>query len=239
MKSLGKPEPRKDTEPRKLFGRRQTRALSASKKFVFDEALARLQIPQDLLNRGNLNVQDIFGQGFQKFWLEIGFGNGEHVKNEALAHPDTAFIGAEPFVNGMAAFLNSIQDQDDSNIRVYMDDAMAVVNALGDNVLDGIYILNPDPWPKKRHWKRRIVQAEHVEKFVRALKPGGKLVMTTDIDDLAEWMCTHASNNPNLRWTANSPKDWKTPPTGWIPTRYESKGVAKGRQQTYLVFEKI
>ncbi|MDB5492239.1 MAG: trmB [Micavibrio sp.] len=234
-----KPETRKETEPRQLFGRRQTRSLSASKQSVFDEALARLQIPQELLNRGNLKAVDVFGKPFEKFWFEIGFGNGEHVKNEALAHPDTAFIGAEPFINGMAALLNSIRDQDDSNIRVYMDDAMAVVNALADDVLDGIYILNPDPWPKKRHWKRRIVQAEHVERFVRVLKPGGQLIMTTDIDDLAEWMCTHAANNPDLRMTANSPQDWQTPPPGWIPTRYESKGVAKGRRQTYLVFEKV
>lgn len=234
-----KPELRKETEPRQLFGRRQTRSLSASKQSVFDESLARLQVPQDLLNRGNLGVADIFGRPFEKFWLEIGFGNGEHVKNEALAHPDTAFIGAEPFINGMAALLNAIRNQDDRNIRVYMDDAMAVVNALADNVLDGIYILNPDPWPKKRHWKRRIVQAEHVGRFVRVLKPGGKLVMTTDIDDLAEWMCTHAANNPDLHMTANTPRDWQTPPEGWIPTRYESKGVAKGRKQTYLVFEKI
>ena len=233
------PPPRKETEPRQLFGRRQTRSLSASKQSVFDESLERLQIPQELLNRGNLQVQDIFGKTFEKFWFEIGFGNGEHVKNEALAHPDTAFIGAEPFINGMAALLNSIRDKDDSNIRVYMDDAMAAINALAPSVLDGIYILNPDPWPKKRHWKRRIVQPEHVERFVRVLKPGGKLVMTTDIDDLAEWMCMHAENNPDLHWTAKSPEDWKTPPDGWIRTRYEQKGVAKGRQQTYLVFEKI
>lgn len=223
---------------RRLYGRRQTRSLSASKQSVFEESLARLQIPQNVLMQGNLTARDIFHKTFEKFWLEIGFGNGEHVKNEALAHPDTAFIGAEPFINGMAALLNSIQDQDTSNIRVYMDDAMAVINALADNVLDGIYILNPDPWPKKRHWKRRIIQPDHVEKFVRALKPGGKLVMTTDIDDLAEWMCTHASNNTDLIWTANAPKDWQTPPEGWIPTRYETKGVAKGRTQTYLVFEK-
>jgi tRNA (guanine-N7-)-methyltransferase len=233
-----KPEIRKATEPRRLFGRRQTRSLSASKQLVFEETLIRLHIPQNLLNRGNLNVQNIFDKPFTKFWFEIGFGNGEHVKNEALAHPDTAFIGAEPFINGMAALLNSLRDQDDSNIRVYMDDAMAVINALSDNVLDGIYILNPDPWPKKRHWKRRIVQPEHVEKFVRVLKPGGKLIMTTDIDDLAEWMCIHAANNANLRWTAEKPADWQIAPEGWIPTRYESKGVAKGRKQTYLVFEK-
>lgn len=226
------------SEKRRLYGRRQTRSLSAAKQSVFDSTLKKLQIPQDSLARRNLDIADIFDRPFQSFWLEIGFGNGEHLKNEALAHPDTAFIGAEPFLNGMAAFLQSIVGQDDSNIRVHMDDAMEVVDSLADGVLDGIYILNPDPWPKKRHWKRRIVQPDHIEKFVRILKPGGKLVMTTDIDDLAEWMCTHAANHPGLYWTAKEPADWQTPPPGWQQTRYERKGADKGRRQTYLIFEK-
>lgn len=226
-------------EVRRVYGRRHTRSLSPSQQIAFDQSLNELQIPKALLERGNLSALDIFGRDFPTFWFEIGFGNGDHVKNEALANPDTAFFGAEPFVNGMAAFLKSIQGQSHHNIRVYMDDAMMVIDALTDGVLDGIYILNPDPWPKKRHWKRRIVQPEHVKKFARVIKPGGQLIMTTDIDDLAEWMVTHAANNSDFRWTASTPADWQTPPAGWIPTKYEQKGAAKGRRQTYLVFERI
>lgn len=221
---------------RRVYGRRQTRSLSAAKQGLFDTMLERQQISKDLLGRGNLTGSDIFGQDYPSFWFEIGFGNGEHLKNEALAHPETAFFGAEPFINGMAAFLNAIQKQDDSNIRVYMDDAMTVIDALADGVLDGIYVLNPDPWPKKRHWKRRIIQTEHIVKFVRVLKPGGKLVMTTDIDDLAAWMADHAAAHPGMREIST---DRFTPPPGWIPTKYEQKGAAKGRKQTYLVFERL
>lgn len=222
-------------EIRRVYGRRQTRPLSATKQSVFESTLARLQITDDALERGQLHVRDIFGQDFQSFWFEIGFGNGEHLKNECVAHPNTAFFGAEPFINGMAALLNSLQGHNDSNIRVYMDDAMSVIDALADGVLDGIYVLNPDPWPKKRHWKRRIILPEHVVKFVRVLKPGGKLIMTTDIDDLAAWMAEHAAANPNLHEIST---DRHTPPAGWIPTKYEQKGAAKGRTQTYLVFER-
>lgn len=220
---------------RRVYGRRVTRPLSASQQDVFDAALERLQISKDLLERGNIGVHDIFGHNFSSFWFEIGFGNGQHLKDEALAHPDTAFFGAEPFINGMANFLKSIHGQDDRNIRVYMDDAMTVIDALADQVLDGIYVLNPDPWPKKRHHKRRIIQPGHIAKFVRVLKPGGKLIMTTDIDELAEWMASHAAAHPALHEIST---DRFTPPQGWIPTKYEQKGAAKGRKQTYLVFER-
>jgi len=228
-----------DIKRRRVFGRRLTRSLSPSLQNLHQTMLQRLQIPKETIARGNLTAQDIFGKPYSSFWFEIGFGNGVHLKDECTTHPDTAYIGAEPYVNGMATFLKSIEDHDHSNIRVWMDDAIVVADSLADGVLDGIYILNPDPWPKKRHWKRRIVSAENIARFVRILKPGGKLIMTTDIDDLAEWMVTQASNNPALRWTANTPADWKNPPPGWNPTKYEKKGAAKGRQQSYLVFERI
>lgn len=221
---------------RRVYGRRVTRPLSLSQQAVFDVALDRLQISREILGRGNLTARDIFGKDFSSFWFEIGFGNGDHLKNEALAHPDTAFFGAEPFINGMASFLKSLHGQDERNIRVYMDDAMTVIDALADQVLDGIYVLNPDPWPKKRHWKRRIIQTGHIDKFVRVLKPGGKLVMTTDIDDLVEWMADHATAHAALREIST---DRLIPPSGWIPTKYEQKGAAKGRKQTYLVFERF
>ncbi len=227
-----------DIKRRRVFGRRLTRSLSPSLQNLHQAMLDKLQIPKPVVARGNLKAADIFPQSFEKFWFEIGFGNGVHLRDESLAHPDTAFIGAEPYINGMATFLKSIEDQSHDNIRVWMDDAIALIDSLADGVLDGIYILNPDPWPKKRHWKRRIVSTENVARFVRVLKPGGQLIMTTDIDDLAEWMATHAINNPALTWTAESPEDWKNPPPGWNPTKYEKKGAAKGRQQSYLVFHK-
>lgn len=222
---------------RRVYGRRQTRSLSPTRQDQFETLLETVKVAPDKIKAGHLKTADIFKGDFNALWLEIGFGNGEHLKLEMAAHPDRAYIGAEPFINGMAAFLKSVADMPLDNVRVHMDDAMQIVDALADSTLDGIFILNPDPWPKKRHWKRRIVQAEHITKFVRVLKPGGKLIMTTDIDDLAEWMNTHASNNTDLRWTAEKPDDWKTPPDGWVATKYERKGAAKGRQQTYLIYE--
>lgn len=230
--------PTPDIKRRRVFGRRLTRALSPSLQALHQAMLDKLQVPKETVTRGNLGAADIFDRPFDQFWFEIGFGNGVHLHDECLARPDTAFLGAEPYINGMATFLKSMEGQNHDNIRVWMDDAIVLLDSLADGVLDGIYILNPDPWPKKRHWKRRIVSTENVARFVRVLKPGGQLIMTTDIDDLAEWMAAHAIHNPALEWTAENPDDWKTPPPGWNPTKYEKKGAAKGRQQSYLVFQK-
>jgi len=221
--------------PSRLYGRKQTRPLSPQRQDLFNTHLAELSVPSDLIARGNLIMTDLFSKPYDQFWFEIGFGNGEHLKLEMEQHSNHAYIGAEPFVNGMAAFLKSIEGQPQDHVRVHMNDAIHVIDALADSVLDGIFILNPDPWPKKRHFKRRIVQNDTVEKFVRVLKPGGKLIMTTDIDDLAAWMGDIASANPKLRETST---DRHTPPDGWVATKYERKGAAKGRTQTYMVFER-
>jgi tRNA (guanine-N7-)-methyltransferase len=120
-----------------------------------------------------------------------------------------------------------------------MDDAMLLVHALEDACLDEIYILNPDPWPKKRHHKRRIVSQANLDEFARILKPGGTLIMTTDVPDLAEWMVTQATLHPSFHWTAQSARDWKTPPADWIPTRYETKGAKGAESMVYLIFERV
>lgn len=171
-------------------------------------------------------------------WLEIGFGNGEHLKGLMERHPDHFYIGAEPFINGMSAFLKSIVQMPHNNIRVWMDDAIILVDAMPDQYLDGIYVLNPDPWPKRRHHKRRIISQENLTKFARVLKPGGALIMATDVPDLAEWMVTQASIHPAFSWTAERADDWRVMPDDWIKTRYEEKGAQAGRRQSYLVFVK-
>ncbi len=170
--------------------------------------------------------------------MEIGFGNGEHLSALMRQNLDEAFIGAEPFINGMAAFLKDIRDEPHENIRVWMDDAILLVESLPSDYLNGIYVLNPDPWPKARHHKRRIISQDNLTKFARVLKPGGALIMATDVDDLAEWMVTQASAHPAFEWTAEQADDWRTTPENWIKTRYEEKGAKAGRQQSYLIFEK-
>ena len=119
-----------------------------------------------------------------------------------------------------------------------MDDAISIAKSLKTDSLDEIYVLNPDPWHKSRHHKRRMICQDNLDVFSRILKSGGKLTMTTDVDELAEWMCTKATNHSDFMWTASNSNDWKTAPTGWHKTRYELKGADAGRKQSYLIFER-
>src|SRR5690606_18266160 len=169
--------------------------------------------------------------------MEIGFGNGEHLHALLAQYPQTGFIGAEPFINGMAAFLKDLPEgKPTDNIRVFMDDALLLVQALQNQCLSRLYVLNPDPWPKTRHHKRRIINRKNLDEFARVLKPGGKIIMATDVDDMAEWMIKECFTHPDFSWTANSAQDWKNPPPDWIKTRYAAKGEEAGRKQTFLVF---
>lgn len=225
---------------RRIYGRRIGRALNQGRKDVFERLLPVLQISEDkVTQQENLSPGTLFSEPCKETWLEIGFGNGEHLAALMRAQPENAYIGAEPFINGMAAFLKDIKDEPHDRIRVWMDDAIMLAQSLESECLDGIYVLNPDPWPKKRHHKRRIISQENLNSFARILKPGGQLVMSTDVDDLAKWMVTQCVRHPAFEWTAECADDWRLPPEGWIETRYEQKGSAAGRQQIYLVFRRL
>lgn len=216
----------------RLYGRKQTRPPKGERKEAIDSLLPKLQIqPSSIPLPSSSRKED-------EIWLEIGFGNGEHLKGLMERHPDRFYIGAEPFINGMSAFLKSIKDMPHDNIRVWMDDAIVLVDAMPGAYLEGIYVLNPDPWPKRRHHKRRIISQENLSRFARVLKPGGALVMATDVPDLAEWMVTQASLHPAFEWTAERADDWRVMPQDWIKTRYEEKGAKAGRSQNYLLFQR-
>ncbi len=225
---------------RKVHGRKLGRPLRHGRLDVLDSLLPRLEVFQPMLKEdGNLDPADIFGQVPGTLHLEIGFGAGEHLSAVLNANPGHFIIGAEPFINGVSSFLKSVKDNPPlEHCRILMDDAMRIVLSLKDASVDFLYILNPDPWPKSRHHKRRVVNPDNVRQFARVLKDGGTLIETTDVDALAEWMVTQTVNNPDFEWQANGPKDWQTPPQGWIPTRYEEKGVAAGRKQTYLIYRR-
>lgn len=185
---------------------------------------------------GKLDPTTLFPSPKSQYWFEIGFGAGEHLAELMRRNPDHGFIGAEPFINGMAAFLKEIQDEPHENVRVWMDDALMVIEALPDQCLDGIYILNPDPWPKKKHHKRRIVNRENLDQYARVLKHGGQLIMTTDVPGLAEWMVTEAFTHPAFKWTAQSASDWRQSPDDWITTAYETKKAKGADRMCYLFF---
>ena len=221
---------------RRLYGRRLGRPLKVARADVIDTLLPRLAIPES----GALDPAALFGCQPDELWLEIGFGNGEHIAGLLRRDPGLYMLAAEPFINGMAAFLKDIKDEPEiqNRVRVRMDDARPLVETLPDACLDGIYVLNPDPWPKLRHHKRRIISQENLTGFARVMKPGARLVMATDVDGLAEWMVTEASRHPAFAWTAAGKADWQAAPADWLPTRYEQKGIAAGRRQTYLIFQR-
>lgn len=241
VRSLAEP---KLPEKSRLYGRKQTRALSEVKQKTFDLTLTQLQPdPSFIKGQSRLNMADLFGNNYRPSnatWMEIGFGSGEHLIGLMKQHPDIFMIGAEPFINGMANFFQHLADEKMplSHIRVWMDDALLLARRLPDACLDRLYVLNPDPWPKKRHHKRRIINHDNLSVFARILKSGGQLIMATDVDELAGWMITQASLHPAFTWTAEKADDWRMMPEDWISTRYEIKGKTKGRRQTYLILNR-
>ena len=224
---------------RTLYGRRVGRPLKPNQKDVLEHLLPVLGIAPHLLSEDHtLDPSILFGVTPEKLTFEIGFGNGEHLFGLIEQDPHTHYIGAEPYINGMASFLKNIEPAHHEHVCVWMEDALKIAKSLKPNTIDILYVLNPDPWPKTRHHKRRIISQVNLDFFATILKPQGQLVMSTDVDDLAEWMVTQASNHPAFTWQAQKKNDWKKPPDGWIQTRYEQKGTELGRQETYLVFSK-
>ncbi len=225
------------TPKRLVYGRRRGKPLSVSRAEVMENLYPTLAIPRDILKQDKtLKPADIFGAPVKTLHVEIGFGNGEHLKHKMEQYPDDHFIGAEIFRDGMAAFLKSIKDEPHDNTRVWMDDALIVLNSLPDASVDFLYVLNPDPWPKVRHHHRRMIIPENLEVFARVLKPGATLLETTDVAELSEWMSDHTQNHPAFEFINKD--DVYTPPEGWEPTRYENKGKIAGRRQSYLLFKR-
>ena len=179
-----------------------------------------------------------FGAPVSAVWLEIGFGGGEHLSARARAHPETGFIGCEPFVNGVAKLLAVIHRVKLSNIRIWDADATELITRLPSGSINGAYLLYPDPWPKRRHRKRRFISDDNLEALARVMTPGAELRFATDIDDYAGWALTRVMRSGAFRWTAERPDDWRQPWSGWPGTRYEAKALREGRKPVYLAFER-
>jgi tRNA (guanine-N7-)-methyltransferase len=167
--------------------------------------------------------------------LEIGFGGGEHLAAQAIRHPETNFIGCEPFINGIANLLDHIDRQKLANIRIFPDDARKLLEALPDTCLDRCFILYPDPWPKTRHAERRIINPTTLDLLARTLKPGAELRLATDVEPLANWMRQQIKAHPAFTIIHDS----ATPPTDWIATRYEQKGIKANRTPRYLIARRL
>jgi tRNA (guanine-N7-)-methyltransferase len=170
--------------------------------------------------------------------LEIGFGGGEHLLAAAAASPDVGFIGCEPFVNGMAKALARIAAEKLDNIRLHFGDAADLIAWLPAGELAGIDLLYPDPWPKRRHHKRRFVQAHRIDDLARLLRPGGVFRFATDIPDYTAWTLALFLRSDAFAWTAERADDWRRAWDGYRRTRYEAKAVREGRAPCYLIFRR-
>jgi tRNA (guanine-N7-)-methyltransferase len=218
-----------------FFGRRKGKALRAGQKDLFGTLLPRLRV--DLAS--DLTAQALFATPVRAMWLEIGFGGGEHLLKEARANPDIGFIGCEPFVNGMAKLLAAIERENLHNIRLYDADALDLLKHLPVAACERVYLLYPDPWPKRRQRKRRFVSDETVSLIARSLKPGGQFRFASDIDHYVGWTLAHLVRSSLFRWTAERADDWRLPWAGWESTRYEQKARREGRKSSYLTFERV
>jgi tRNA (guanine-N7-)-methyltransferase len=173
-----------------------------------------------------------------EIYLEIGFGDGEHLLHQALNNPDSGFIGCEPFINGIAALCVGIKKHGIKNIRVFPDDARLFIAALKDKSIARCWLLNSDPWPKTRHHKRRFIQKETLDELHRILKPGAELVMSSDHPDLTAWQLEKALFHGGFEWMARDAADWRNRPADMPETRYQKKNMA-GAPMTFLNFRNM
>ena len=172
-------------------------------------------------------------------WLEIGFGGGEHLVWQAAHNPSVSFIGCEPFEDGVVKVLSKIDSDKLSNIRLHMGDAREVLRSLPETSIARAFILFPDPWPKRKHRKRRLVNPDTLASLARVMKPGAELRIGTDIADYARTMLLAFQDEPRFQWQAASPKDWRVRPLDWPETRYEQKAEREGRVRYYFRFFRI
>ncbi len=220
-----------------FFGRRKGKPLRERQVQHLETLLPELKV--DLSTEAPADISTLYGFTPERMRLEIGFGGGEHLIHRALETPQTAFIGVEPFVNSMAKLIGRVEETGAKNIRLYDDDATELLDWLPANSIDQIDLLYPDPWPKKKHWKRRFVSKVNLDRFARVLKPGGLFCFASDIDTYVNWTLMHCGAHPAFVWTADNAADWLTPYAGWPGTRYEAKAKREGRKSAYLTFRRL
>jgi tRNA (guanine-N7-)-methyltransferase len=206
-----------DIRPIRSFGRIGGRALSARQQALVDDLLPKLTVPDGLRD-----PKDLFPD-LKETWLEIGFGGGEHLAEQARRHPDVGFIGCEPFIEGMAKVLTQVDADGLSNVRLRMDDARPLVNALAPGSLDRVFIMFPDPWPKKKQQKRRLIQPDFLDSLHRACRTGARVRFATDVASYADEALGRFRQHGGYRWLGERADDWRTAPADHVTTRYETK----------------
>ena len=224
-----RPPPRKE-----FYGRRKGHTLSAAQAERFSRLLPQLK--PDLTKPPPAPATELFPVPVNDVWLEIGFGGGEHLAWQAEHHPNTGFIGAEPFVDGMAKMLARCEPPGLPHVRLYDEEAQNLLAWLPEASVGRAFILFPDPWPKKRHIKRRMVSPKNLAALARVLKPGAELRVATDIADYVRTTLLAVMGNPDFQWPAETPDEWRVRSPDWPQTRYEAKAIAAGRRCYYFRF---
>jgi tRNA (guanine-N7-)-methyltransferase len=223
-------------EQRRFYGRRKGRPLRKGQQQLIDQLLPRLAI--DLPAAGTIDPRALFAPTCEAVWLEIGFGGGEHLAEQARAHAQAGIIGCEVFLNGIATLLAQVSAHDLANVRIHPEDARDLLDALPDQSLDRVFLLFPDPWPKRRHAERRFIQTKRLDQLARLMKPGAEFRVASDDPGYITWALAHLTAHPRFEWLARRPQDWRDRPADWPPTRYEAKALRAGRRPVFLRFRR-
>jgi tRNA (guanine-N7-)-methyltransferase len=228
-------EPTSPAPQRAFFGRRKGHALKPRQAALFDTLLPKIAL--DLIKPPLSDLRALFG-GADDVRLEIGFGGAEHLIAQAKANPRIGFIGSDGFINAIAKALAAVDADRLDNVRLHHGDASELIDWLPDAALSRIDLLYPDPWPKRRHWKRRFIQDENLKRLARILKRGGELRFATDIADYAAYALARVLRSNDFVWTAETAADWRKPWPDFAGTRYQAKAKREGRTPAYFIFRK-
>jgi len=219
------------------YGRRRGRKPSPRQAALLSNTYPRVALPLD--SPPPERLADLFAMPVVDVWLEIGFGGGEHLIWQAKANPDVGLIGSEPFQDGIVKVLAAIEGEQINNVRLYADDARPVLRWLPAASIGCAFVLFPDPWPKKRHHKRRLVSEPTLAQLARIMRPSAELRIATDIGDYARWILEAVLRQGSFTWTAECPADWRQRGLDWPPTRYEEKALREGRRCSYFRFRRM
>lgn len=219
-----------------FFGRRKGKRLRDEQAGRIERLLPALRLE---LGAAPMDTATLFAAPIDDVWLEIGFGGGEHLAATAAAYPGVGFIGCEPFLNGVAKLVGEVDQRGLANVRVHDGNASDVLARLPAASVGRVFLLYPDPWPKRKQRKRRFVSDKSLKALARVLKPGGEFRFASDIDDYVGWVLQRIARSPEFVWTAQTADDWRQPFPGWPGTRYEAKAKREGRVPSYLTFRRV
>lgn len=222
------------TTIRRLYGRRQGHKLRLGQAALVEDLLPRVSVPET----GPLDSQVLFGDD-RPVEIEIGFGAGEHLAGQATARTQHGFVGCEPFLNGVVGALNHVRDGDLANVRLHMGDALEVIERFPDASLERVYLLHPDPWPKARHAKRRMMNHGPMDLIAAKLRPGGEFRLGTDDPTYCRWAMMVMDQRRDFDWQARTAADFLTRPADWPETRYERKARRQGHEVWYFRYVRV